>query len=228
MYLKKCENCEKEIEAKLPRRRFCSRSCNLKVYFKDPKKALARKEYNHAYMNNPENKKRLKILRKEYSKKPEVMEKNRILAVTKYKKKRKEYWKDYGKRPEVRKRINEKDRFRRKKDKNYAIIDRLRRSLNHALTKYTQEGKLMNSRKYGINWEEIIESLKPFPNKINLYEIDHIKPLHSFDLTKKEEVKRAFSPLNLQWLTIEENRSKSGRINYKKNSGGELKFLISA
>ena len=156
---------------------------------------------------------------------PEWKEKHRILAITKYKKKRKEYWKNYGKRPKVRERINKKDRERRIKDKKYAIKDRLRRSFNHALKKYSKEGRIKSSKKYGINWEEIIESLKPFPNNLSGFEIDHIQPLHSFNLEEKEEIKKAFSPSNLQWLTREENRKKSGKILLKENNISDNNLL---
>ena len=84
--------------------------------------------------------------------------------------------------------------------------------------------------KYGIYWNKVIESLKPFPEDIKNYEIDHIMPLHSFNLENKEEIKKAFNPSNLQWLTIEENRKKGGKIIYNdniKSLGGNLKSLIS-
>jgi len=45
------------------------------------------------------------------------------------------------------------------------------------------------------------------------YEIDHIIPLHTFNLTNSEEIKKAFSTTNLQWLTKIENRSKGGKVN---------------
>ena len=148
------------------------------------------------------------------------------------KERRKEYWEEYGKKPEVRSKINEKDRMRRKIDKKYAITDRLRRSLNHALTKYSKTGKIMSSKKYGIKWEKIINSLEPFPENIENYEIDHVKPLHLFNLENEEEIRKAFDPLNLQWLTIEENRKKSGKIidneNHIKLLGGNKKSLINA
>lgn len=70
----------------------------------------------------------------------------------------------------------------------------------------------MDSKKYGLDWEKVIQELKPFPKDIKNFEIDHILPLHSFDLNKFEEIKKAFDPSNLQWLTIEENRKKSGKI----------------
>jgi len=118
----------------------------------------------------------------------------------------------YGKRPEVRKRINKRDKDRRKIDKEYVIADRLRRSLNHAMTKYSKTGKIMSSKKYGINWKEVIEGLKSFPENLENFEIDHIIPLCKFNLTNDSEIKKAFSPKNLQWLTKEENRRKSGKI----------------
>lgn len=231
MIVKKCEFCGTNFKAKLEKKRFCSRSCLLKKYFEDPKKREERKEYHRNYLNNSKNKNRLKEWRKNYRQRPDIKEKNRILAVTKYRERRKKYWEDYGKRLEVRSRINEKDRIRRKIDKKYAIMDRLRRSLNHALTKYSKSGKIMNSKKYGIDWKKVVSNLKPFPKNIKRYEIDHIKPLHSFNLENKEEIKKAFDPSNLQWLTIEENRKKSGKIIYDnddlKSLGGNLKFLIS-
>lgn len=221
MFLKNCESCGIEIKAKLKSKRFCSRSCLLKKYFEDPNNKKARREYNKKYVNDPENKERLKELRKKYRQRPDIKEKNRLLAVTKYRERRRKYDKEYRKRPEVKLRVNFKDRIRRRVDKKYAIIDRLRRSLNHAFAKYSKTGKIMNSKKYGIDWRKVIKSLKPFPDDLNNFEIDHIAPLYSFNLDNPKEVKKAFSPSNLQWLTIEENRIKGRKI-IKNNS---IKFL---
>lgn len=196
MMRKRCEFCDKIILIGKKTKRFCNPLCQRKHYDRMPK---IREKY------------RLRI--KEYRKThPEWKEKHRILAITKYREKRKEFQKKYGKRPEVRTRIREQERFRRKNDKQYAITDRLRRSLHHALTKYSKTGKIMSSRKYGINWKEIIESLKPFPKNLKEFEIDHIIPMSSFDLDDKEQVKKAFASENLQWLTISENRKKSNKI----------------
>jgi hypothetical protein len=196
MILKKCEFCGKQINAKTKAKRFCNPLCQ-------------RKHYNR----RPEIREKYKIRMREYRKNnPDWKIKHRILAVTKYREQRRKYWGDYGRRPEVRKRINKKDRERRKVDKEYVIADRLRRSLNHAMKKYSKTGKIMSSRKYGIDWKEIIESLKPFPEEIENFEIDHIIPLCTFNLTEVGEIKKAFSPSNLQWLTREENRIKSGKI----------------
>lgn len=197
---KKCEYCKKNFEGKKISQRFCNPLCQ-------------RKHYNR----RPEIKEKYRVRIKDYRKThPEWKEKHRVLAVTKYREKRREFWKKYGKRPEVRARIREKERLRLKTDKRYAIEDRLRRSLNHALRKYSKIGKIMSSKKYGIDWKKIIKSLKPFPENLKDFEIDHIIPLHTFDLTNPEEVKRAFAPENLQWLTREENRTKSGKVTLPK------------
>jgi len=212
MILKICEFCGKEINANTNAKRFCNDICQRKHYYRIPEINKKVKEYTKVYQQKPEFKERSRIRLKKYRQTPEFKEKNRILAVTKYREKRKEFWKEYGKRAEVRVRIREKERLRRQTDKEFAIADRLRRSLNHAFTKYSKTGKITSSRKYGINWKEIIESLKPFPENLKDFEIDHVIPLHTFDLTDPEEVKKAFAPSNLQWLTREENRRKSGKV----------------
>ena len=196
MIIRECDFCKETIKTKFSTKRFCNSRCQ-------------RKSYNL----RDEIKQKNKIYMREWRKNDlKWRERHRILAVTRHREKRAEYWKEYGKRPEFRARINEKERLRRKTDMKFAIADRLRRSLHHALTKYSKTGKIMGSKKYGINWKEIIESLKPFPENLNKFEIDHIIPLHTFDLTNVEEVKNAFSPSNLQWLTREENRKKSGKL----------------
>ena len=120
--------------------------------------------------------------------------------------------KKYFQRPEIKERIRQRERNYRKTNKVDTIADRLRRSFNHAMNKYSNTGKIISSKKYGLNWEEIIEHLKPFPKNIQDFEIDHIIPLHNFNLTDPNQVKLAFSPKNLQWLPMIENRRKSGKI----------------
>lgn len=231
MNIKDCEFCGEKFNTPSKIKRYCSMSCQRKKNYKKLSVIERVREYNQKYRKNPENKEKYEVLRAKYSQKPEVKERNRLLAVTKYRERRREYWKDYGKRLEIRTRINEKDRNRRRIDKKYAIIDRLRRSLNHALTKYSKTGKIMDSKKYGIEWEKVIKGLEPFPEDIKKFEIDHKIPLHIFNLEKIEEVKKAFDPSNLQWLTMEDNRKKGGKIIYNndiKSLGGNIKFLISA
>jgi len=105
------------------------------------------------------------------------------------------------------------NKLRLKTDPNYRICCYLRSRLNTVMRLYTSIGKIHSSRKYGIDYKKIIEHLKPFPEDMSKYHIDHIRPLVSFDLTDQEQVKQAFSPGNHQWLLAKENLSKGGKWN---------------
>jgi len=61
---------------------------------------------------------------------------------------------------------------------------------------------------YRINLIEIINHLKPNLKNLNVYELDHIIPISKFDLTKREEWKKAYSKENLQLLLPIENSKK--------------------
>ncbi len=93
------------------------------------------------------------------------------------------------------------------------IATRVRMALNYFL----KTGKIMSARKYGINYKSILEHLKPFPKNKSKYQIDHIRPLCSFNFVNKNrstnlnEIKKAFAPENHQWLTIKENQIKGGK-----------------
>ena len=108
----------------------------------------------------------------------------------------------------------ERRKLRRTNDLNFAIQLRLRRLVFGCFEKYTKTGKVMSSKKYGIDYLAIIEHLKPFPKDISNYHIDHIIPLCSFNFinldgsTNFEEIQKAFSPMNHQWLTAQENNNK--------------------
>jgi hypothetical protein len=114
---------------------------------------------------------------------------------------------------------NNYHKIRSKKDKNYMIIKRLRRLLHLSLKNY---GKRKNkpSKKYGIEFYKIIEHLKPFPEDLSKYHIDHIRPLCSFTFINEDgsenlqQIQEAFKPENHQWLLAEENLRKGGRFNF--------------
>lgn len=99
------------------------------------------------------------------------------------------------------------------------IKERVKTRFKIMMRVYTITGKITSSKKYGIDYKAITEHLKPFPKDISKYHIDHIKPLCSFNFvnpdgtTNTEEIKKAFAPENLQWLTKEENWKKNGKWN---------------
>ncbi len=169
---------------------------------------------------------------KEYYKKnrEEIIRKSREYRKNNIRK-GKEYQKEYYQRPEVKKRKKEyrlrteikiktnlRHRDRYSQDKNFNIRLRLSALMRHALNIYTKAGKIKSSSKYGIDYQKIIEHLKPFPEDISSYHVDHIKPLCIFDLTDPEEIKKAFSPENHQWLLASENMSKGGKYEESKLS----------
>ncbi len=100
---------------------------------------------------------------------------------------------------------------RREKDFNFRTRVYLRARVWTALNKYTKTGKIKSACEYGIDYGAIIKHLKPFPENISEYHIDHIKPLCSFNLENPKEIKIAFAPENHQWLTAQENLSKGGK-----------------
>ena len=98
-----------------------------------------------------------------------------------------------------------------KTDLNYATKKKLRSRVLSAFRKYSETGKIRQSKDYGINYGKIIKKLvSELPedfDKVN-YEIDHIKPCCAFDLTDPEQIKECFAPENHQWLTAKENGDK--------------------
>jgi len=191
-------------------------------------KTKEQKAYINEYNRRPENKAKKKAYDKKYREKNR--EKKKIQDKKYYqenlehlkeyeqsperKKKHRERMKIYSKKPEVK--LHQKRYIKHRFNTNtiFRIKHLLRTRLGFVLRNYTKNGKVQSSSKYGINYKAIIEHLKPFPEDISLYHVDHIKPLCSFNLEDPEEIKKAFAPENHQWLTIQENRSKGGKINY--------------
>lgn len=161
-----------------------------KEYFQRPEVKARRKEYLQ------KNKDKIHKRQKEYFQRPEIKEK----------------MKEYFQRPEVRERHNLMQKEKLLKNMNFLLRRRLRFLLNQAFKKYTKTGKIMSSKKYGINYQAIIERLKPFPKDIENYHIDHIIPLSRFDFNNPKHIKIAFAPENHQWLTIQENLEKNNKL----------------
>lgn len=189
-----------------------------KIAYKNKEDAL--EYYRNYYIRNREkklkqrknyyekNRERLILEMRKYYKEYSLKNKEKISMKNKkwYKlsrEERLEYWRNY-------------DHEKRKIDKQYVIKKRLRCRLNQEKIRYFQKNKCYFSVKFQINFEAIMECLKPFPKDISKFHIDHIKPLCSFDLTNPEQIKIAFAPENHQWLLAEENsrKGKHGQENY--------------
>jgi len=171
-----------------------------KKYWKIEEFRKKRREYLQ------KNKEKFKERRKEYQKEWYQKNKDKLL------KKSKEYGKKYRKKIENKLRATRYQKQRRESNPRFIVQSRLRCLLYNAVKRYSQIGKVIPSKKYGIDWGIVIEYLKPFPENIENYEIDHIKPLCSFDLNNPKEVKKAFAPENHQWLTKEENLKKGKNL----------------
>lgn len=145
------------------------------------------------------------LCKKHYDQLPEFKERRRLHFKQLWDKDRKKmriYYNEYVKRNKMQ-------------NAQYLIRYRLRQLLYHALERYTKTGKIMSSKKYGISYELIIKRLTPLPFRIEdlrNWNIDHIIPLSKFDLNNPEELKKAFSQENLQWLSAKENRIKYNKV----------------
>lgn len=159
-----------------------------------------------------ENKEKIKLRKMEYYKnnKEHIKQKSKL-----GREQRPQVMENWRKRN--RKHINSYNRKqknkRRLKNPVYHALLKLRSRFNDAMSKYTKTGKIMTSKKYGIDFEKIIEHLKPFPKDPSVYHIDHIRPLSSFNLNNPDEIRVAFAPENHQWLTAKENLIKGAKWN---------------
>lgn len=218
-----CKNCIKEFNINNKNQKYCSKSCRVKFnkdkYRKSLKGKLKEKEYSKLYYLKNKEKLRQKRKNYYYSHHKEEREKrkkyyynnlNKELS-EENKRKRKKFKKEYRKNPENKIKINEYQRRKLKEDKEYWIRSNLRRRLNHAINHYRRKGIIIKSKSDLINYDKIIQYLKPFPKNIKNYHIDHIKSLSSFNLINPDnssnikKIKKAFAPKNHQWLLVKEN-----------------------
>jgi hypothetical protein len=161
---------------------------------------------------------------------PEIVRARSREQYYKNKEKKKEYQKEWKlKNPDYQKNYEKqyfqknkekllKQRLERKNKYPYSRIrERLKDSLRLALKNFTETGKIWSSKKYGIDYNAIVEYLKPLPENLSDYEIHHIKPLFTFNFvnedgsTNLEEVRKAFAPENHKLLLANEHRKLNHR-----------------
>lgn len=145
----------------------------------------------------------------------ECVKKYKIKHYQKYKKrinKQKKQYKDKNKN-KYKKYHNEYNKKRRKKDIKFKLGCYLRSRLNLALKGNIKS--LSTMFLIGCEIDYLMFHLqKKFKRSMNwnnygsYWELDHIKPCSSFDLSKKSEQLKCFNYINLQPLTKFENRKK--------------------
>jgi hypothetical protein len=206
-----CNNCNKIFKfiKKNGEGKYCSSEC-YKIFRKSHLKPLKKRYCQvckvililpwHRYCNkcqkriNSIHEEKEKITRNKYSLKRYYLIKDKLS----FRNHRRKYLKQY-------------QRDRVKIDSEYRLAFRIRNYFNFCLKNYSKLGKIKPMNKYGLDIKEIIEHLKPFPEDISKYHIDHIVPLSKFNLNDKRQIKIAFSPDNLQWLLAKENISKGNK-----------------
>ena len=174
--------------------------------YRDANKERLAAEWNEWYEKNKDSKYQVLRRKEFYKKNKEILNKNKKI----WYEKNTEHLKKY--RINRRKLNAEQERNRNKLNPQYRLANLLRNRLFVALRDFSKNGKVKSSNKYGIDYELIFEYIGPKPNNIEVWHIDHIKPLVSFNLNDDEQVKLAFTPENHQWLTATQNLSKGSKI----------------
>jgi len=97
--------------------------------------------------------------------------------------------------------------------KKNTVRIRLRIRLSFALRQQKLK-KCRTFKQYGLDAEAISLALGPCPGELKDYEIDHIIPLSSFDLSSEDQIRAAFAPENHQWLTKKQNMEKHTKLDW--------------
>lgn len=72
-------------------------------------------------------------------------------------------------------------------------------------------GRFIYKEHYGVDFEAILERLKPLPQNLKDYDIDHIIPQSKFDFKNKEDIKKAWSLDNIRLVIRKENQKKGNK-----------------
>ena len=106
-------------------------------------------------------------------------------------------------------------REKRANDDIFRLANNLRKRLRKALLRQLTCKTSKTEELLGISFEEFkkyIEFLMTSEMKWELVQLDHIKPLSSFDLTDPEQLKEAAHYTNIQPLLKSDNLKKGSRL----------------
>ena len=223
-----CLNCKQELDIfKFSKNK--NKEDGLEIYCKSCKKIYHKKYYQinkskqirnsrNYYENNKE--KKLRQNKNYY-------EKN-IKKVKKYAKKWNEKNKKYKLeqnriyRQNHKKERNESLKIRRQTDINFKIINNIRTRINRAIKNNQKKGYTIELLGCSIDFykEFLLQKFTfemSWENYGSVWEIDHIIPCASFDLTKEKNQFKCFNYINTQPLLCSENRSKSDKLDWSRN-----------
>jgi len=214
-----CKQCSNK-SSKIYQQKHCKK---LKLYHKNLRKKykLEYKTRNKNYYLN--NKKKILTAQEEYYQKHKENIKNRCKQYyNEHKTEYKEYFVKYNYQHKKKRSKNGKiySKQRRKNDLCFKLLGNLRHRLNIAVkngSKSERTKELLGCTvkflkkhlelqfKDNMSWDNYGRK-----KDIKCWEIDHIKPCVSFDLSKNKEQRKCFHYSNLQPLWAKENRTKGG------------------
>jgi len=187
-----------------------------KKWYQKNKERLRKKSLQYHYDNRDKVLKRMADYNKKHKKKH-----RKIAREYYYKHREKMINAAAGYAKKNREKINNRIKNKIKSDPTYKLKLTLQSRTSAALTKYSSSAfeeflgcTIQEARKH-------LESLfKPGMTWLNhgKWHIDHIKPVSSFNLRKKDQIYRCFNYKNLQPLWAKENLSKGAKYTNKKTS----------
>ena len=110
--------------------------------------------------------------------------------------------------------------YKTEKGQIQSFSDGLRSLFRFAMNTYGN-GKIMESKKYGIDYKKCYIKLDSDAKQMGYtiqelrdmkFHIDHIIPTSMYDLKNYEDIRNCWSPLNLRWLSQHENCTKLNNI----------------
>ncbi len=102
----------------------------------------------------------------------------------------------------------------RKENIQYRLKENIRSRINLSLKNKSNSSKELLGcpiEKYIVYLEKQFDQNMTWENYGTYWEIDHIKPISTFDLTNEQEIKKCFNYQNTKPLSINENRQKGNK-----------------